>query len=819
MITRLRGLLRRYMTANLVLTGEADPAHVSTPLRILWECGRLCVEGRGPAGDIALELGEMRVTDRIVTSGGAFRLMLPWPPDLPLCGTAAQLTLTDMPPLPLHLRHVRRAQLCQGLSFLVTVLRLVPDLARWLRRHDTASKARIKRALRLAPPMADGPLDGGIFDDTAPIGRPVTGPVTLIVPVHNAPDLTRTCLDRVAEHTDADWHMILVEDGSTDPRVRPMLRDWITDQPAGRVSLIEHAQNRGFIASVNAAFARTLARPAEETGPVVLLNSDALVPENWCGRLLEPLADPRVATVTPMSNDAEIFSVPAICRRSDLAPGQADQIDKVAAGLTGPATGAIAPTGVGFCMAIARPWLERVPTLDPVFGRGYGEEVDWCQKIRAMGGLHLGTARLFVEHRGGASFGQAEKAALIARNHKVIASRYPAYDQEVQDFLLLDWLRSARLALAVAWAATGPDPVPIYLAHSLGGGAEGWLQDQLNRDTAQGHGAVVLRVGGPQRWQLEVISTDGTTLGRTAGWSDDLDLIHCILAPLTRRRVIYSCGVGDPDPVTLPNHLLALLQSPQDRLEVLFHDYFPLSPSFTLLDAQGRYRGAPRPDHPGHRFLRPDGTEVALAAWQESWGRLVARADELRVFCPSSAQLVAQTWPAQAGRIRMAPHALPPGPTPIIGHPDDTSDCPVVAVLGNIAPHKGAALVQTLAQMPKAARGFSLVLIGNIDPGYGLPRHMQIHGDYAPQDIPRLARHYRVTHWLIPSVWPETFSFTTHEALATGLPVLAFDIGAQGDAVRAAPNGWALPHDPNADLATRIIAALKHDQEKKTVAT
>lgn len=59
----------------------------------------------------------------------------------------------------------------------------------------------------------------------------------------------------------------------------------------------------------------------------------------------------------------------------------------------------------------------------------------------------------------------------------------------------------------------------------------------------------------------------------------------------------------------------------------------------------------------------------------------------------------------------------------------------------------------------------------------------------------------------MPSIWPETFSFVTHEALATGLPVYGFDIGAQGEALRRAPNGMAIPFDPDADHAAAILAA------------
>ena len=76
-------------------------------------------------------------------------------------------------------------------------------------------------------------------------------------------------------------------------------------------------------------------------------------------------------------------------------------------------------------------------------------------------------------------------------------------------------------------------------------------------------------------------------------------------------------------------------------------------------------------------------------------------------------------------------------------------------------------------------------------------------------DIPELVTRYGISHWLIPSIWPETFSYTTHEALATGLPVLAFDIGAQGDAVRAAATGHVVPFTPGGDLAGAILTTLQ----------
>lgn len=814
----LVAFLRRYMRANLVLHGRPRDLRDAAGTRIgrieslTLAAGFVTVTGHCRGGEISLELADMVARTQIGGAQGAFRLTLPWPPGLSTRQPDLQINPAAAPPQPLELPHPFLPVLRQSLTLMRTVIRSVPDLRRWLRDGDLRARSRIKDLLGFGSRRPGGPLDPDLGAIPASAGRggmPPSGPVTIVLPVFNALDLLRDCLARLAQ-TEGAWHLVVIEDGSTDPALRPWLCDWVASQPEGRVTLIEAPENRGFIASVNAAFAEILRRPAAQTGPVVLLNSDALVPPGWLPRLLAPLlADPGVASVTPCSNDAEIFSVPVICARQPLAQGQALRIDAMAARLPATLHCHEAPTGVGFCMALSRSFLEQVPRFDPAFGRGYGEEVDWCRKTRALGGRHLGHAGLFVEHRGGASFGSEEKRRLILRNNAEIARRYPGYDREVQDFILADPMRSARMALALAWAGStlqaGGPGVPVYLAHAMGGGAEHWLAARIATDAQAGQGSVVLRVGGAQRWQLEVHGLGGAV----TGWSEDFALIRALLALLPARSIIYSCGVGDSDPFSLPGHLLALHQGDQDRIEILLHDYFPVSPSFTLLDRHGRYRGLPAGDDPDHRTRRPDGREVTLAEWQAEWGRLMARADRLRCFCPYSADLLARIWPELAERIHMIPHKLtmPAAPPAPVG---SRHEGPVhVAVLGNIAPHKGAGLVQRLARMPAGQRGFRMMLLGNIDPAYPLPLGFSVHGDYRPEDIRRLMRHYRITHWLIPSVWPETFSFTTHEALATGLPVLAFDIGAQGDAVRAASNGQALAYDPEADLAAYIVAALR----------
>ena len=85
----------------------------------------------------------------------------------------------------------------------------------------------------------------------------------------------------------------------------------------------------------------------------------------------------------------------------------------------------------------------------------------------------------------------------------------------------------------------------------------------------------------------------------------------------------------------------------------------------------------------------------------------------------------------------------------------------------------------------KSGKG-RLVLIGNLEPGHELVSPAVVSGSYQPDQLPYLIEAHCIDRWLFPSIWPETFSHVVHEMISTGLPVHAFDVGAQAVAGRAA---------------------------------
>ncbi|MEM7753784.1 MAG: hypothetical protein AAF230_10240, partial [Pseudomonadota bacterium] len=334
--------------------------------------------------------------------------------------------------------------------------------------------------------------------------------------------------------------------------------------------------------------------------------------------------------------------------------------------------------------------------------------------------------------------------------------------------------------------------VPVFVAHSLGGGAEMALEREVASGLASGlPSVVVLRVGGRSAWQVNLI---GETFS-LAGDVDDTDLMVRLLAPLTKREVIYSCGVGAADPVALPATLCRL--SKGHRLTLRMHDFFPISPSWNLIGGDGRYAGVPplETTDPAHAVSETATQQnTSHRGWRREWARAIEAADEVTVFDVSGRALIEAAYPKARDNIVLRPHKLHDLPRQVPG------GGATLGVLGGINRAKGGDVLERLAHL--SAR--RIVLIGELDGRFRLPAPHLVHGRYAQGEIADLTLQYDIGAWFLPSIWPETFSFATHEMLATGLPVASFNLGAQATTLNNTGRGHVLNLDPR---DTAAIAA------------
>ena len=261
---------------------------------------------------------------------------------------------------------------------------------------------------------------------------------TVIVPVFNGMEVLKACFDSLLRTIPADACVRIVDDASTDP-VASLIDAFVRASPS-RVEVTRHSSNLGFVETVNHAM-------ADASGDVVLLNSDTITTPGWLEALARcAVSDSSIATATPWSNNAEICSVPEFCKAN---PVPAD-VHRVAAAVAHAATGSYPdlPTGVGFCMLIRRAVLVALGNFDSAtFGRGYGEENDFCRRAAGHGWRNVLCHDAYVAHVGHASFA-GENLAPGGVNQQRLEARYPQYAGLVAAFIANDPLAPLRARIA-----------------------------------------------------------------------------------------------------------------------------------------------------------------------------------------------------------------------------------------------------------------------------------------------------------------------------------------------------------------------------------
>ena len=270
----------------------------------------------------------------------------------------------------------------------------------------------------------------------------------VILPVFGAPDALDVCLASLLRTLPAHAQVLVCDDASPQHDIAVLLAAFAQRAPF-KVELVRRERNLGFIGNVNLAFAQTAPHD------VVLLNSDTITTPGWLGRLVACAAsDATIATATPWSNNAEICSWPDFCRAGPV-PDDADRIAESAADETAPDYPDL-PTGVGFCMFVRRAALDRVGDFDAAtFGRGYGEENDFCRRAAGHGWRNVLCDTAYVVHQGGASF-SAEGHHPGGENLARLVARYPEYNRLVAEFIMGDPLQPLRERLAARIQARRP---------------------------------------------------------------------------------------------------------------------------------------------------------------------------------------------------------------------------------------------------------------------------------------------------------------------------------------------------------------------------
>lgn len=292
---------------------------------------------------------------------------------------------------------------------------------------------------------------------------------------------------------------------------------------------------------------------------------------------------------------------------------------------------------------------------------------------------------------------------------------------------------------------------------------------------------------------------------QTFDLSSDLDS----LVDYSRRRGVRKILVNHL--IDRPLEMMAWVRELGTRLDapydLVLHDYFVLCPRIDLVTGSGVCCDVAPPET-CVQCVTGHGAEVHEfdpLTWRRDHVNFVAGAE--RVVAPSD-DLAARMGSHLSRQIAVwepeTDAGYPPERTPDIAANEHLR----IVTLGALNVSKGLRVVQELGEASaQAGAPLRLSVLGPVSEA--LPPGVTVTGAYHPNDLDRLLTEAAPHVVFLPAIWPESWSFVLTAALAQGLPVIVFDIGAPAARLRRLGRGHVLPRELSRDPARLLTALLQ----------
>ena len=358
----------------------------------------------------------------------------------------------------------------------------------------------------------------------------------------------------------------------------------------------------------------------------------------------------------------------------------------------------------------------------------------------------------------------------------------------------------------------------LLVDHNLGGGAN-LYRTKLIDENLRNERAVLLLFYNV--WRLHYC-LKFVERGRELAFEvDSLEEMLPLARALPVKEIFLNNTVSFDDPLVFTALLPQLKRATGAELTVAMHDYFALCPSWNLLDDRGSSCGVPglercRECLPNLREPLSFWVDVkTIDGWRQLWGGCLQEATRILCFSRSSIELLRRAYPAlEDAKIKYQPHTLENFPAKKVR---SLAGAPLhIGIVGEINIAKGAAIVADMIRLIRERQlPIKVTVIGSID-GLVESEGLSITGPYVRQELPQILEKAGANVFFVPSIWPETFSYVTAELMEMEVPVACFDLGAQGERVRAYSRGLVIREIEGASALEQLIAFHSRLAENRT---
>ena len=362
-------------------------------------------------------------------------------------------------------------------------------------------------------------------------------------------------------------------------------------------------------------------------------------------------------------------------------------------------------------------------------------------------------------------------------------------------------------------------PVKLHVMHFWGGGLDKWVRD-FGRADPMCINLVFssFRIGetGGQRLVLYSDPDDPNPIrvwdiaqpirSTLSGSIEYRQILQQIIREFEVEAIFVSSLIG---------HTLDAINQPIKTI-VVCHDFYPvcqaINPQFgktcercTLDDLRTCAMSNPL-------------NSIFLDQTSEEWHamrtlyveRLLANNIELVVPSPSVETTLKRLSPRMQGlKFHLIPHGIDMKAEPLPVATRTAIEPLRLVVLGRLSLHKGTELLRAACNDLRSVAQITLVGCGGNGVKLALACGWNYIEKYEPTDLPAILQRLAPHAGLLPSVIPETFSYTLSELNCLGVPTLATALGSFNDRIVDGETGYLFP--PTSDGLVALVHRL-HEQ-------
>ncbi|MGN0145266.1 MAG: glycosyltransferase [Clostridium sp.] len=631
--------------------------------------------------------------------------------------------------------------------------------------------------------------------------------VDIIIPIYNAYEYTVECINSVLKYTSKeDYNLILINDKSTDTKVKEYL-DKLKNKNISNIFVYHNEENLGFVGTVNRGMSYS-------DNDIVLLNSDTEVTRGWLNKIKRAAySNEHIATVTPLTNSGTICSIPIFCKDNDI-PSKfsieeyADIIEKTSLRMY-PSI----PTAVGFCMYIKRKAIDEIGLFDAdTFGKGYGEENDFCCRALEKGYTHVLCDDTFIYHKGSASFNENKKE-FIENNLKILFNRYPYYPKMVEEFIAKNPLKDIQDNVKLQIKLRNDKKNILYVVHNdfikgenhPVGGTEFHVKDIIeNAESCNGY---VMFVKGNQIVVEAFIDNEITKFKFEL--SDTISTFNFSLNSYKNKigDILDYFNIDLVHIHHLKTHTFDIVDVAKEKsipVYLTIHDFYLACPCVNLLYKGKQYCKGIRSKEVCQKCIKSyfGYNSDFISSWNDEVMSMINKVDKIFVPSESTKRIFEEYYTDIYGKVNFNIQVIEHGIDKCKEQYNiDTADSDKfkIAFIGGLSMNKGSGIIHDLIKNNKN-KNIEWHLFGNIgDQRLNLLNRSDLikHGRYERDEIGKLLINDSINLVCIISIWPETYSYTLSEAIAAGIPVMVTDIGALGERVKKYDIGWSVDYNAN----------------------